>query len=851
MLTQKRYADGSGPAYTYDSAGRTLTRQWARTVTTVSGNTTSTAPLTATFSYNGTTGDPVGIAYNDGLTPNVTFSDYDRLGRAGNVSDGAGARSLTYTHGVLTSEAYGGGVLANTTLSRGLDSQYRVANLTVGNYTLAYDYDSASGRLANVTWGNDSVSYAYVANSTLIASVTSKHSNTTELTATRTWDNLNRLTAMENTLTGGNRNMSYDYNNRNQRTAATNEAGEYWTYGYDSDGAAAAVGQVVSAVKKLGNSTAIPGTDLAYAYDNIGNLQTMTKNGSTWGPKLRDTGDTGANLLNQYEDWSGPRQLEILGSANSSANITITPSSGSANVTRAGKYWYGNLALSGNDAQWIALNITGVVGGNSSTELAHDYLKPEPTHLQYDADGNLIEDGKWHYWYDGENRLVRMETSDIAVAAGAPHERIIYGYDSGNRRVTKQVFHWQTVAGQSLMEHDPAVSILYLYDGWNLVAELDALNTNAVVRSYAWGLDMSGSYQGAGGVGGLVMADLKVPTGGGNTTTSRVFYGYDGNGNVITLAEANSGNIVASYDYDPFGNTITITGNLAAYNPCRFSTKCLETDGLLNGRELGLYYYGRRYLSLDLLRFLNNDPIEESGGENLSLACGNNLVNRIDSLGLLDAKQCQEILQRIRATSASLRRTMTSILRGGCAQSKVNIPDLVEQTVTALSDANAITGTGTGLAGYAGMKQLEALSSPGSRFPWLRTMGNAPEGSTIGTLGHVGKTTGYVGIGIDAVQAGDALYNKEYGDASEHIGSGGLGIVGLLIADSNPISAAVVAAASIGIGGYEQYKLKVLKEEDVEAQNSYCKTQETRVQQALYTLRILNRIEAMCDYCGR
>jgi len=428
--------------------------------------------------------------------------------------------------------------------------------------------------------------------------------------------------------------VTYDYNNRNQRTAATNQDGEYWTYGYDSDGTATATGQVVSAVKKLGNSTAIPGTDLAYAYDDIGNLQTMTKNGNTWGPKLAADGTAGANLLNQYEDWSGPRQLEILGSANSSANITITPSSGSANVTRAGKYWYGNLSLSGNEAQWIALNITGIVGGNSSTELAHDYLKPEPTHLQYDADGNLIEDGKWHYWYDGENRLIRMETSDIAVAAGATHERIVYGYDSGNRRITKQVYHWQTVAGQSLMEHDPAVSILYLYDGWNLVAELDALNTNAVVRSYAWGLDMSGTGQGAGGVGGLVMADLNVPTGGGNTTTNRVFYGYDGNGNVITLAEANSGNVVASYDYDPFGNTIAITGNLAVYNPMRFSTKYLEADGLTSGRNSGLYYYGRRFLGTGLMRWLNRDPIGERGGLSIYGIGGNDLMNRIDLYGL-------------------------------------------------------------------------------------------------------------------------------------------------------------------------------------------------------------------------
>ena len=43
----------------------------------------------------------------------------------------------------------------------------------------------------------------------------------------------------------------------------------------------------------------------------------------------------------------------------------------------------------------------------------------------------------------------------------------------------------------------------FVYDGWNLMAELNATN-NAVIRSFMWGLDLSGSPQGAGGVGGLL-----------------------------------------------------------------------------------------------------------------------------------------------------------------------------------------------------------------------------------------------------------------------------------------------------------------------------------------------------------
>jgi RHS repeat-associated protein len=49
--------------------------------------------------------------------------------------------------------------------------------------------------------------------------------------------------------------------------------------------------------------------------------------------------------------------------------------------------------------------------------------------------------------------------------------------------------------------------------------------------------------------------------------------------------------------------------------------------------ETGLVYYGHRYYSPSLGRFVNRDPIEEQGGLNLYGFCGNNSVNRWDFLG--------------------------------------------------------------------------------------------------------------------------------------------------------------------------------------------------------------------------
>ena len=48
----------------------------------------------------------------------------------------------------------------------------------------------------------------------------------------------------------------------------------------------------------------------------------------------------------------------------------------------------------------------------------------------------------------------------------------------------------------------PQYTNRFVYDGWNLIARLDG--GGHLLQTYAWGADMSGTQQGAGGVGGLV-----------------------------------------------------------------------------------------------------------------------------------------------------------------------------------------------------------------------------------------------------------------------------------------------------------------------------------------------------------
>jgi len=82
-------------------------------------------------------------------------------------------------------------------------------------------------------------------------------------------------------------------------------------------------------------------------------------------------------------------------------------------------------------------------------------------------------------------------------------------------------------------------------------------------------------------------------------------------------------------------------------NPFRFSTKYYDA-------EIGLYYYGYRYYSPSMGRWLNRDPIEEQGGLNLYGFVGNNPVDRWDFLGLtceaaviLDVDSWDQTTQRL------------------------------------------------------------------------------------------------------------------------------------------------------------------------------------------------------------
>jgi hypothetical protein len=126
------------------------------------------------------------------------------------------------------------------------------------------------------------------------------------------------------------------------------------------------------------------------------------------------------------------------------------------------------------------------------------FVAQTPEAFTYDADGNLLTDGRFTYARDGENRLVGVQTVTNLPAA-VPRLKLAFAYDYMGRRVKKTVSVWTNSAWSAFSTN------LFLYDDWSLISEYSQTPASAGYQTnhFFWGLDLSGSLQGAGGIGGL------------------------------------------------------------------------------------------------------------------------------------------------------------------------------------------------------------------------------------------------------------------------------------------------------------------------------------------------------------
>ena len=346
------------------------------------------------------------------------------------------------------------------------------------------------------------------------------------------------------------------------------------------------------AIKRLKQASTRPSDEARYAYAPAGNPVERAELGFE---------TTNAfNNLNQIlsGSWTGST-ITAVGAVNYPAG-TVTVSGASGTIYA--------------DKTFDAAGVPVSPGANTLTNVFTDVFGRSVTNATsvtianrayvHDANGNLTSDGVFQYQYDAANQL----TNVVRLADGACV--LSARYDALGRRVEA------TRADGSVERY------VYFPGSFLVLAVLDG--SNAIKEVYTRGPDLSGSLDGAGGIGGI----LACTYASGATYCSHA----DIMGNVIALTDA-SGSVAATFRYTPFGQLSARTGMLLP----RYLFSSKEFD-----RAANLYYYGYRYYAPRMGRWMTRDRIAEQGGIQLYAFGLNNPCSKVDFLGLtsqVSAKQ--------------------------------------------------------------------------------------------------------------------------------------------------------------------------------------------------------------------
>jgi RHS repeat-associated protein len=502
---------------------------------------------------------------------------YDPLSRLTNTVDGVGVTRYSYDAvGQLLSED---GPWDNDTVSYTYTNRLRtslsLAQPNAGPWVQGYGYD-AMRRLTDIDSAAGLFTYGYAPSPSALTALLTLPSGAY---ITNSYDANARLAGTYLMNSGGVQlNVhSYGYNTANQRTRQTRKAGDYVDYTYDN------IGQLISALGKESGGLNRSHEQLGYGYDKAGNLNSRTINALVQ--------SFGVNSLNELTTVSRSGTFTVSGS--------VVPSASSVTVNVNGLA--GLAAMLYGDNSFAASNFTLTNGSNVFTAIAQDVsghfntntvaaFLPASVSYTYDLNGNLLSDGRRNFAYDDENQLVSVWVTNAW--------RSDFAYDGKMRRRVRYESSWNGTAWVT------NAVVRYVYDGNVVLQERDTNNLPLV--TYTRGRDLSGSLQGAGGIGGL-LARTDNTLLSGYPNCAHAYYHTDGNGNVTCLASA-AQVVVARYLYDPFGNLLSQSGPLADANLYRFSSKEWHQNS-------GSVYYLYRFYDPSLQRWLNTDPIGEPGFE--------------------------------------------------------------------------------------------------------------------------------------------------------------------------------------------------------------------------------------------
>ena len=594
------------------------------------------------------------------------------------TADGNRIQSVTDAAGNTTAYDFGSG----NTLMWGLHTGIT----TPDGVETSYEYD-ATGRLTKTSLVDTaSLQYTYTTGRITSLQRTANRSGTNvNQTYTLSYDAFGNMTGV---LAGNHTLASYEYDERHLQTRQTYGNGQAITYTYDElerlktetypDGRVVTYryngdGNLFSVQETGGDS---PGGD-TYDYDSLGRLISMHK----WDRE----GNLGTNLWSYTQDYDRNNRVSFQGwtfpgSAAYTSTYTYNDNGTLQGMTTGGmglSYSYDALLrLSGVTSQTVPAvsktyayrNLTQDQTQNRTTmqvkELAYPNLGDGYSfHYTYDMMGNIAsyasddeelisytydnqgqltaatgENTSYAYTYDGAGNLL------TAIKGGTPHTYtygdstwadLLTAYDGeaitydamGNPfsyyNGTRWTFTWGNGRRlETATDGTDSISYNYTADGTRT-----GKTVNGVVHTYYY----SGTTLLRETYGDTVL-DFFYDSNGlpfalkQNGTT--YYYITNLQGDVIRLVDG-SGNTVASYTYDPYGNPITAAGALAEVNPLRYRGYYYDT-------ETGLYYIAARYYDSQVGRFISADAVSMLGANgdfasiNLFAYCGNNPISRRD-----------------------------------------------------------------------------------------------------------------------------------------------------------------------------------------------------------------------------
>ena len=399
-----------------------------------------------------------------------------------------------------------------------------------------------------------------------------------------TYDNLNRLTQLVESINGVKHTTSYTYDVDNRLTGTVTQTDDQHTitntYTYD------AYGRLTGSYSQLDGYEGIY-KDFIFKVLSNGQPTGQIINYQAEAPEFTVnfdlTYDNNGNITSvayglYYYSYEYDRANQLTRENNSMAGKTwVWVYDDAGNILRREEYAYTTGALGS-----IQDTIYYTYGNTNWGDLLTAY---DGEDLYYDAVGNLVRDGEWDYTWEHGRELTSMLHGS-------------YGW-----------YFTYDVNGLRTQRTNGATTYQYVYNGSQLVQM--TVGSHKLEFFY----DASG-------------APVVVLWNG-----TPYYYVTSLQGDVVLILD-NTGELVVSYDYDAWGNILAIGGSLAptlgAFNPLRYR-------GYVYDAETELYYLQSRYYNPEWGRFLNAGALVSTGqgelGNNMFAYCGNNPVCRKDICG--------------------------------------------------------------------------------------------------------------------------------------------------------------------------------------------------------------------------